>query len=89
MPRTVQTKQQTDAARAIADGAARTLIDHVITWSDMLEHSGAAWSDLSEQLQKTSHAHLTDRAAAIEEADKEAAFLIGVEVGRRLAGGGR
>ena len=77
-----------DVARlkTLAATAAETFLDRVLTLGVLHEHAGDAFCDVSDALEATSSAYLTDAAKRREGADTEAAFLIGLAIGRRLGG---
>jgi hypothetical protein len=80
-----------DVARmdAMADAAAKKFLNAVLTYGEIHEHVGDEWVALAKFLEQTTLAYVSGETERRTGAYEDASFMIGLAIGRRLAGGGR
>jgi hypothetical protein len=73
-------------AQQMAVDAAVKFLEKVLTFSELHNHVGGEWCELSAHLEHTRLAHVTDPDDRKCGAGDEASFMIGLAIGRRMSG---
>lgn len=88
MNRKRTTARRSETPERLAEAAAGTFLGDVITYEDLVERAYPSVRALADHLARTKYRSVDDAREREAEAEQEAAFRIGLAIGRQMAGCG-